>query len=308
MLVGDRMNNSCLPSNSYENSDTQGTHSLEQVENKIIERSRLLVTRVINKRGHDKPPFLSEEFSHLVDVKKILKEDLGELGGILLRYSDGYVIKVNKNHPMTRQNFSFFHEVGHILLDDLESCIAKIDFRSGTFNPQMVDRERSKSIEHLCDVAASELLMPENVFKTYLSDSDISINSLEMLARIFNTSIQTTAIRIAETSLKPCISMLWKQQPGNSNILRSAWQIGPGRKQSSKNRYYLMQSFVGNSSALYKSYQSNEITKCYKTFKTFSGNQRFSMESKGYGHGKLRHVISLVFPLIQKNKVKEIVI
>lgn len=298
------MNFRFLSNNPDENFNTPKKVSLDEIENKVIENSRLLVAEAITKRGHEKPPFLPEEFTQLIGVKKISKEDLGELGGILLRYSDGYVIKINNRHNPTRQSFSCSHEVGHILLSELnpESRIKDTEFRSGKFDPQKFDRDRSKAMEHLCDVAASELLMPENVFKTYLSGSDISINSLERLAGIFKTSIEATAIRIAETSPNPCVAMLWKQQPGNSNILQLSWQIGPGRKQSSKHRYYPVHSFVSNNSAVYKTYQSNEVTKCYKTFKTNSGNQRFLMESKGYGHGKARHVISFAFPSIQRKQ------
>lgn len=296
------MNTNFLQNNPYKYLDSSVNPTLEEVENGVIEASRLLISKAIRNRGNEKPPFLSDEFTHLVGVTKILREDLGELGGILLRYSDGYVIKVNKRHPPTRQNFSCLHEIGHILLSELniESCLSeKIEFRTRTFDPQKTERDRNKAREHLCDIVASELLMPENIFKTYLSSFDISINSLERLAHIFNTSVQATAIRIAETSTKPCITLLWNPpQNKNSHALRLAWYIGPGRKTSNRDRCFPLSELVTTSSVVYKTYESNQVIRGYKIFRTVSGNQRFPMESKGYGSGPTRFVISLVLPSV----------
>ena len=46
--------------------------NLEKATELIIERTRQLVNQSIENRGHDKPPFLSEEFARLLGVKNIV--------------------------------------------------------------------------------------------------------------------------------------------------------------------------------------------------------------------------------------------
>jgi len=108
----------------------------EQATSLIVERARHLVNKLIEKRGHDKPPFLPEEFASLLGIKKIVRTDLGQTSAVLLRVHDGYVIKVNQNQHPVRQNFSCAHEIGHILFSELklEPYIQSIEYR--TFNPQ----------------------------------------------------------------------------------------------------------------------------------------------------------------------------
>ena len=134
--------------------------SMEQATSLIIERAKQLVNQLVEDRGHNKPPFLPEEFARLQGIKKIVKEDLGEQSAVLLRFHDGPMIKLNQKHNLARQNFSCAHEIGHTLLSELklESCIEDIEFR--TFNPQARAIARGKAKERLCHAAATELLMP----------------------------------------------------------------------------------------------------------------------------------------------------
>ncbi|GAI08923.1 unnamed protein product [marine sediment metagenome] len=271
--------------------------NLEQTTSLIVERARQLVNQLVEDRGHDRPPFLSEEYARLRGIKRIEKVDLGEVSAILLKLHDGDVIRVNQNHNLTRQNFSCAHEIGHALLSELnlEPCIEDVEFR--TFNPQAHALARAKARERLCDAAATELLMPEAVFKKYLSGFGASIKSLEWLADIFRVSISSTAIRIAEVSAEPCIALLWHPRPRTkSKALRLAWRVGPGKKSRGKANYMPVHTLVKRTSTLYKAYQYDDPVKCHKLFRLDAGVKRLPVESKGFGSGEMRHVISLAFP------------
>ncbi len=272
--------------------------SLEQATTLIIERAKRMTDLLIRTRGHDKPPFLPEDFARLKGVKKIIKSDLGEFSAVLLRFSDGYVIKVNKDHSAGRQNFSCAHELGHLLISELDSeldlgsRLENVEFR--TYNPQAQRIARIKAKERLVDIAATELLMPESVFKQYLSEFGISVLSIEKLANIFHVSIQATARRIAEVSPEPCITLLWKHQlKQRAKGLRLIGFIGPGRNTSSKIKYMLVCEIASNTSTLYKAYQGNYSVKCHKLFKIGTTAKRLLMESKGFGYGEKRYVVSL---------------
>jgi Zn-dependent peptidase ImmA (M78 family) len=272
--------------------------NLEQSTSLIVERARQLVSQLVEQRGHGRPPFLSEEYAPLLDIKRIEKADLGEVSAILIKLHDGDVIRVNQNHNSARQNFSCGHEIGHVLLSELnlEPCIDDVEFR--TFNPQAHAIARAKARERLCDAAATELLMPEAIFKKYLSDFDISIKSLEWLAKIFRVSISSTAIRIAEVSTEPCIALLWRPRKGTkSRALQLAWHVGPGNRSQIKGRYVPKHNLARHTSTLYKAYQSDSPVKSRKLFRLDADiEQHIPIESKGFGYDEARYVISLAFP------------
>jgi len=271
--------------------------NLEQSTSLIVERARQLVSQLVEQRGHERPPFLSEEYAPLLGIKRIEKADLGEVSAILTKLRDGDVIRVNQNHNSARQSFSCAHEIGHALLSELnlELCAEEAEFR--TFNPQAQAMAGARTRERLCDVAATELLMPEAVFKKYLSGFGISIRSLEWLADIFKVSISSTAIRIAEVSTDPCIALLWRPQPrSKSKALRLAWRVGPRKKSKRKTDYMPVHTLVKSTSTLYKAYQCANPVKCHKVFRLDAGVKRLPIESKGFGHGEARYVISLAFP------------
>jgi Zn-dependent peptidase ImmA (M78 family) len=271
--------------------------SLEQATELIIERAKQLVNRLVEDRGHDKPPFLPEEFARLQQIEKIVRADLGKTSAVLLRFHDGPVIKVNQNHSLARQNFSCAHEIGHTLFTELklQRYIESIEYR--TFNPQACEKARGKAKERLCDVAATELLMPETVFRKCLSSFGISVHSIELLANIFRVSIRAAAWRIAEVSTEPCIALLWHlHQMTKSKALRLAWHVGPGRESKGKTNYAPVHTLVGATSTLYKAYQDDSPVKSMKLFKLDTVMKRCPIESKGFGRKETRYVISLAFP------------
>lgn len=272
------------------------TLSGETAKSLIVNRARQLVNQLIEDMGYAKPPFLAEDLVRFLPVKRIVKADLKRAGAILIKFDDGYVIKINKNHLPARQNFSCAHEIGHILFNELklEDYIKTIEYR--TFNPQASSIARAKAKERLCDLAAAELMMPEPVFREYLSNVGASITSVEKLAGMFKTSIESTAIRVAETSAEPCITLVWHKLEGDkSRALHLGWRVGPGKNSKGKEYYMPVNKLMKPSSALYEAYKRNEIVEHSEVFKLISTTRRCPMESKGFGLGEKRRVISLAF-------------
>ena len=266
--------------------------NIETARTLIIERSRHLVEKLIDKRGHDTPPFLSEEFACLCGINEIVRTDLGNVSAVLLKLHDGATIRLNAKHPAVRQNFSVAHEIGHILFNELklEHYINSIEYR--TFNPQARARTRKKARERLCDVAATELLMPEQVFKKYLTSFGLSINSVEPLAHIFRTSIQATAFRIAEVSNEPCLMLMWQPFPASHpkglKLIRCI-------SSETKIKAMPVHNLDKFSSNLCKAYESDMSVKSNKHFRINNNAHVLPMESKGFGHDEYRYVLSLTF-------------
>ncbi len=286
------MNLQELPNCSGERQIEPAPLNLHEATGLIVQRAAQLVAQLIEKRGHDRPPFLSREFAHLLGFKQIIQANLGDASAVLLKLRDGYVMKVNQSHHAVRQNFSCAHEIGHVLFNELrlERHLQEIEYR--TFNPQGEARDRSKARERLCDIAATELLMPEFVFRRSVSHLGVSVNSIERLANSFAVSVPAAAIRIAEVSSEPCIAVQWTPRLGTKTRgLKPAWCVGPQR------RAYCapIPANIERDSAVYKAYESETVVKSYKKFKLGMAEERLPMESKGFGHDKNRYVISLAF-------------
>ena len=286
------MGNNSLKSGGSIEQPSMVPSSLKEATSLMIKKAKQLVNQLVDYRGHDKPPFLPEEYSRLVNIKEIQETNLGDTSALLLKFHDGYVIKVNQDHSQVRQNFSCAHEIGHILFSDLklEDYFQSIEYR--TFNPRKTTDLRASGRETLCDAAAAELLMPELVFRKYLSTFGISIGSVELLANAFKVSLQSATRRMAEVSIKPCAAILWYPWPKSKpKGLRPALR----RQSREKANYMPVHNNVGLSSALYKAYQNDTIIKTWKLFKDGNTVKRLPVEAKGFGHGENRFVISLSF-------------
>jgi len=267
--------------------------SSKEATSLMIEKAKQLVNQLVDYRGHDKPPFLPKEYSRLVNIREIKKTNLGDTSALLLKLHDGYVIKVNQDHHQVRQNFSCAHEIGHILFSDLklENYVRSIEYR--TFDISKTREIQARARETLCDAAAAELLMPELVFRKYLSTFGLSIASVKYLASTFKVSIQAVTRRITEVSIEPCIAILWRPWPKSKpRGLRPVI----GKELRGKANYMPVHEKVNISSALYKAYQSDTLVKTWKLFKNANTVKRLPVEAKGFGTGEARFIISFAFP------------
>jgi len=268
----------------------------EHAKGLIAERARQLFGQLFEKGRREEPPFMPEELVQLLDIQKIIKTDLGRTSAMLLKSYNGYIIKLNQYHNEARKNFSFAHEIGHILFNELnlDKYIQNIEYR--TFNPQREQHNRALLKERLCDIAATEILMPESIFKTYLSNYNVSVQTVEQLASLFGVSIQSTAIRIAETSNQPCLAILWRPWPTNKpKGLRLVWRTGQRVKQQNRTNYIPIHKLVKPPSLLHEALESCSSIESFRSFKINNAVERLRIESKGFGNGENRYVISLAF-------------
>ncbi|MDD5127330.1 MAG: ImmA/IrrE family metallo-endopeptidase [Dehalococcoidales bacterium] len=263
-----------------------------QARSLIINRAKKLVEELVHQRGHAEPPFLPSEYGNILGVKKVTQQNLGKLGGLLLRFPKYYIVKLNINDKIVRQNFSYAHEIGHILFSELKLgyFVREIEYR--TFDPLARNKLQLDTRERLCDAAATELLMPEAIFKSHLSRIDLSIDSITQLADTFNVSVQAAAKRTSEISSEPCMAYFWKFDKLKKQIYYS-WSSGPG---ISQRHAFLMpiSKNVSPPSTLHDAYKQDNCFKSYKSFKRGNVIERLNTESKGFGIGDSRYVLSLV--------------
>ena len=128
-------------------------------------------------------------------------------GAMLLPLGDGYkVILKSADTPMelTRQRFSFAHELGHLLLMSV-GLGAKGDITTKHRALGVKDEE-----ERLCDQIAAEILMPRVWFIRDADRLGWGLGSVRFLANLYKTSIPATARRMVGLIPEPCVMGIWK--------------------------------------------------------------------------------------------------
>ena len=110
------------------------------------------------------------------------------------------IIRYNPNKPKTRQNFSIAHEIAHTLFPEYRDQY-KAHHKIGKFNPD-------SEVEFLCDLGASEIIMPAPEFNRDIEKMGISLKSLGRLSKRYNASLEATANRMITTNLDYCALMV----------------------------------------------------------------------------------------------------
>ncbi len=154
-------------------------------------------------------------------VVEILPSGMSADAGIM-RLPQGYVIRVNERHSAARQRFSCAHEIGHTLLFELDGTAPPGD--------EQVSGESQRhpaAVEHLCDVIASELLMPEAAFRQAIAGGAASIAAIVNLAERLQLSLHAVARRYVECSSGLAL-IVWQRprsKASGTGGLQVAWSL-----------------------------------------------------------------------------------
>ena len=110
-------------------------------------------------------------------------------------YDDVFpIIYVNNSNAKTRQIFTLFHELAHILFHT-----SGIDLLTDDFIQRLPDD--AKKIEIICNRFAAEFLVPENDFETALERRPPTEASAEHLADLFHVSREFIYRRFLDRNL-----------------------------------------------------------------------------------------------------------
>ena len=131
-------------------------------------------------KGVPCPPTDLNAAAARVLVSEIIGEDL-PVSGELRREGKKLKIVYSTYLSETRRRFTVAHELAHAIFESTKSHAP----RTGA------------ELERLCDMLASEILMPRDLFLT-LTSTEPSVSNLLELARTFKTSLSATGIRYAK--------------------------------------------------------------------------------------------------------------
>jgi len=144
----------------------------------IPDAVNVVVSRLLD--GVPCPPTDLEQLGRRLNVRRIRYEDL-PVAGALVRVDDGFEILCSSAAANGRRQFTIAHEIAHAIFES-----------TGPRCPQT-----GGELERLCDMLATEILMPRSLF-VEMCDPVVTVSNLYRVARSFKTSLSATAIRCAE--------------------------------------------------------------------------------------------------------------
>lgn len=117
----------------------------------------------------------------------------------LIGFGDRAIIAVNKVSRRERQRFSVGHELGHWMRDH-----AKVAFTAFSCSEKAFLSEWSgDNPERRANRYATELLLPEAMFRQRAKNREITFSTVRELAKQFQMSLTATAIRLVELGSFP---------------------------------------------------------------------------------------------------------
>ncbi len=150
-----------------------------------------------------------------------------EWAGCLVPEEGRLVIRVRDSDPPTRQRFTTFHEIAHTFFPGYRHAP---QYRCA---PLRVPRQEN-GIEALCDVAASELLLPARYIRPRLAKATFDLDTVEALASECEASMEAAARRLVTLWSGPCLLIGMERetepsQPDQAPKLRVSYTHVNGR-------------------------------------------------------------------------------
>jgi len=159
----------------------------------IKEITRELVIDALQD-GWSGPPYNPIELATKIGIDVYPNESIADARIIPVR-KDELLIEYNPFQRGSRANFSISHEIGHTLFPD---CSEKIRNRE-----EEIDDENWE-LEFLCNVAASEILLPYAVFANEANNVELKMDSLLAISNKYGASLEAVFLRFCEVVERPC--------------------------------------------------------------------------------------------------------
>ena len=143
--------------------------------------------------GWQGPPYDPFQLAELLDISVLPNDAVADAR--IVPITEGLRIEFNPNRPHGRVRYSVAHEIAHTLFPDCDEMV-----RNRT--PSVDLRDDTWQLELLCNIGASELLMPTGY--TDLENERIDIDNLLRLRGEFDVSTEAILLRMAKLTSRPC--------------------------------------------------------------------------------------------------------
>lgn len=160
-------------------------------ERLVVDRARALALTAMSE-GWEGPPYDPFELAQRQGIRIIARDDLYD--ACIRLDGDQLVIEYNPTRPRGRVRYSVAHELAHTLFPDVEERARFRDADEHTGDDWQ--------LELLCNIAASELLMPAGTFPE-LGREALDIEHLMTLRKKWDVSTEAILLRAASLTEQP---------------------------------------------------------------------------------------------------------
>ena len=132
----------------------------------------------------------------------------GDIDGFVYHKGDEVVIGINQDQAPVRQRFTIAHELGHLLLHELDQIHVDRGFRVRLRNG--ASSEGTDRDEMEANRFAAELLMPLDFLMADLEEREFDLaddKELRALAKRYGVSTQALAIRLNGLGYAPAVEI-----------------------------------------------------------------------------------------------------
>ena len=115
------------------------------------------------------------------------------------------LLEFNPDRPDGQRNYSVCHEIVHTFFDDRYELVHQRKTRPVQFDPD-------EEVELLCQIGASELLMPNEEFGADLANSDFSLGNVSSLVLRYGASREAVIRRMVHMGGCACAAALFSRR------------------------------------------------------------------------------------------------
>lgn len=172
-------------------------------------------------QGWQGPPFDMKILASLLGMQVKSADWLTDEQDGCLIVGDPTTIYVSQALRSHRMRFTIAHEVVHTLLPELDLKPGKRYWTSYQFEAQ-------SPVEQLCQVGASELLMPSAAVKEVLTGEAVHLDAAERMVSTFDVSLEAAARNLVDLSDGGAAMVVLKKMHKPSERKHSSQQTLPG--------------------------------------------------------------------------------
>ncbi len=246
---------------------------------------REAVRRLLQAAGVTEPPVDLVRVAELQGITSIRHRKMkGTLGMVKEGRDGGLTMLLNSRQPL-RERFTMAHEIAHTIVDKMGDRPATVVLAART-------PRRGSTLERLCDQIAAEVLMPYEMFLRSMGGG-ASLDQALRLARLYDASLQSAALRMGELSPEAAQVVCWEREGARG--LRVRWKSGrPLLTEKDATSY---RSLSNESSPVVRAYASKGRWTGHET--PFAGQPWcvYQCEAQGFLRGSARFVLSVVRPV-----------
>ena len=192
----------------------QATPAAVDAEDAIRRRARALINEVQSVFVWEGPPF------DLIALASYRGFQVIMTGG-LAPSQDACIIPgliaINSSKPPRRRRYSLAHEISHTLFPDYDDTLRSAGKLWRDARKPMKTDAANVELERLCDIGASELLLPEFAFRPLLLADGLSLDTVVRLSTLFDASLEATCRRATDITHERAMTLVvqpWDTETG----------------------------------------------------------------------------------------------